>query len=45
MSLEKVKTGIPGFDEIIGGGLPRGYCYTVVGGPGSGKTTFAIQFL
>ena len=45
MSLEKVKTGIPGFDEIIGGGLPRGYCYTIAGGPGSGKTTFAIQFL
>ena len=45
MSLEKVKTGIPGFDKIVGGGLPRGYCYTVVGGPGSGKTTFAIQFL
>ena len=45
MSLEKVKTGIPGFDEIIGGGFPKGYCYTIAGGPGSGKTTFAIQFL
>ena len=45
MSFEKVKTGIPGFDKIIGGGLPRGYCYTIAGGPGSGKTTFAIQFL
>ena len=41
----KVKTGIPGFDEIVDGGLPKGYCYTVAGGPGSGKTTFALQFL
>jgi len=42
MSIKKVKTGIPGFDEIIRGGLPKGYCYTVAGGSGSGKTTFAV---
>jgi len=45
MSLEKVKTGIPGFDELVEGGLPKGFCYTVAGGPGSGKTTFALQFI
>lgn len=40
-----VKTGIQGFDELINGGLPRGYGYTVMGGPGSGKTIFATQFI
>jgi KaiC/GvpD/RAD55 family RecA-like ATPase len=40
-----VKTGIQGFDELIEGGLPRGYGYTIMGGPGSGKTIFAIQFI
>jgi KaiC/GvpD/RAD55 family RecA-like ATPase len=32
-------------DEILGGGLPKGRCVLVVGSPGSGKTTFAMQFL
>lgn len=45
MSFKKVKTGIPGFDELVEGGLPEGYCYTIAGGPGSGKTTFGIQFV
>ena len=38
-------TGIIGFDEITGGGLPRGRTTLLVGGPGSGKTLFALQFL
>jgi len=41
----KVKSGIPGLDEVLGGGLPRNYVHTVVGPPGSGKTTLAAQFL
>lgn len=45
MQFERVKSGVPGFDDLVGGGLPRGYCYTVAGGPGSGKTTFALQFI
>jgi KaiC/GvpD/RAD55 family RecA-like ATPase len=41
-----VPTGIPGVDKIlVGKGLPRGHTILVSGGPGSGKTTFAIQFL
>ncbi len=40
-----VKTGIQGFDELVKGGLPRGYGYTIMGGPGSGKTIFAMQFI
>ncbi len=41
-----VPTGIPGVDKILEEkGLPRGHTILVSGGPGSGKTTFAIQFL
>ncbi|MCS7120292.1 MAG: ATPase domain-containing protein [Nitrososphaerota archaeon] len=45
MPQERVQTGIDGFDGLIEGGLPRGYCYAIVGGPGTGKTTFAVQFI
>jgi circadian clock protein KaiC len=41
----KAPTGITGFDEMTGGGLPRGRTTLLVGGPGSGKTIFALQFL
>jgi len=41
-----VPTGIPGADKILGEkGIPRGHSILICGGPGSGKTTFAIQFL
>ncbi|MFQ5711085.1 MAG: ATPase domain-containing protein [Candidatus Geothermarchaeales archaeon] len=46
MSSDYVPTGIPGVDELLGGkGLLRGYVTFITGGPGTGKTTFAIQFL
>lgn len=41
----KAPTGITGFDGITHGGLPRGRTTLIVGGPGSGKTLFALQFL
>jgi circadian clock protein KaiC len=41
----KATTGIRGFDEITGGGLPHGRTTLLEGGPGSGKTIFALQFL
>jgi circadian clock protein KaiC len=41
----KALTGIAGFDAITGGGLPKGRTTLLVGGPGSGKTLFALQFL
>ena len=41
----KVKTGIPGLDSIISGGLKAGRTVTVSGPPGSGKTTFGLQYL
>src|SRR5512141_1094452 len=43
--LRKTKTGIGGFDEITGGGLPQGRPTLVCGGPGSGKTLFGMEFL
>jgi circadian clock protein KaiC len=38
-------TGIAGLDEILSGGVPAHRLYVVEGSPGSGKTTFALQFL
>jgi circadian clock protein KaiC len=44
-NFQKALTGISGFDAITSGGLPRGRTTLLVGGPGSGKTIFALQFL
>jgi len=43
--LKKVPTGITGFDDITGGGLPAGRPSLVCGGPGCGKSLFATEFL
>jgi circadian clock protein KaiC len=43
--LRKVPTGIKGFDELTGGGLPAGRPTLVAGGAGSGKTLFGLEFL
>jgi circadian clock protein KaiC len=43
--LERVRTGVHAFDELVMGGLPRGRTTVVGGTPGSGKTIFATQFL
>jgi circadian clock protein KaiC len=43
--LPRAPTGITGLDEMIGGGLPQGRTTVLVGGPGSGKTVLALQFL
>jgi KaiC/GvpD/RAD55 family RecA-like ATPase len=40
-----VKTGIPGLDEILGGGIPEGNIVLISGQCGAGKTLFALQFL
>lgn len=41
----RIKTGIEGFDELIEGGLVNERQYLLSGTPGSGKTTFGVQFL
>ena len=43
--LSKAPTGITGFDELTGDGLPVGRTTLLLGGPGSGKTIFALGFL
>ena len=43
--VEKTPSGIAGFDQITSGGLPKGRATLVCGGPGSGKTIFATEFL
>jgi len=42
---EKIPSGIKGLDEITGGGLPKGRPALVSGGPGCGKTLFAMEFI
>ena len=39
------RTGVPGLDDILGGGLARGAIFLLEGEPGSGKTTVALRFL
>ena len=43
--MERVKTGIPGFDDLVQGGFPKGASILVSGGTGSGKSIFAMQFI
>jgi len=43
--LEKCPTGITGFDDICGGGLPRGRPTLLSGHAGSGKSLFALEFV
>ncbi len=45
VQLSKSPTGIDGFDQVAGGGLPAGRPTLVCGGAGCGKTLFAISFL
>jgi len=44
-TLPKAATGISGFDDVTLGGLPEGRPTLVCGGPGCGKTLFAMTFL
>lgn len=43
--LPKFATGIAGFDELSRGGLPQNRTTLLIGGPGSGKSVFALQCL
>ncbi|MEO2116986.1 MAG: KaiC domain-containing protein [Methanocaldococcus sp.] len=43
--MKRVKTGIPGMDEILHGGIPERNVVLLSGGPGTGKSIFCQQFL
>jgi len=43
--IKRVEMGIPGVDEQIEGGMPEGFVVVVTGPPGTGKTTFSLQYL
>ena len=45
MAKEKVKTGVPGLDDMLDGGLIPARIYVISGASGTGKTTLAMQFL
>jgi len=45
MAIERIVTGIPGFDEILNGGIPKRNVVLLSGGPGTGKSIFGYQYL
>ncbi len=45
MNMGRIPSGIPGLDELIEGGIPRGFMVALVGEPGTGKTAMSIQFI
>ena len=45
VTIHKLPTGVPGLDEILGGGLPEFSFNIIAGAPGSGKTTLAHQIM
>ncbi len=45
VNIERVSTGIPSLDKLIGGGFKKGSINLVAGNAGTGKTTMAMQFL
>ncbi len=45
IGLDKAETGVYGLDDLTFGGLARGRTTLLCGGPGTGKTVLAAQFL
>ena len=45
VSIGKLVSGVPGFDELLGGGVPEFSFNLIAGTPGSGKTTLAHQIM
>ncbi|WP_367117905.1 KaiC domain-containing protein [Caldisphaera sp.] len=44
VKIERLATGVIGFDKLVSGGIPRGFFVAVVGEPGTGKTIFGIHY-
>src|SRR6266576_5378405 len=45
VAIRRLSTGVPGLDEILGGGLPEFSFNLIAGAPGTGKTTLAHQIM
>jgi len=45
VSINRLNTGVPGLDEVLGGGLPEFSFNVLIGSPGCGKTTLAHQIM
>lgn len=43
--VQRIATGVPGLDQMMGGGIPAGDVVMITGPAGSGKTTFGAQFI
>ncbi|HEY9513717.1 MAG TPA: ATPase domain-containing protein, partial [Rhodanobacter sp.] len=43
--IRRLHTGVPGLDEVLGGGLPEFSFNLLAGPPGAGKTTLAHQMM
>ncbi len=44
-TIDRVPTGVPGFDKLVEGGLVRGSTYLIAGQTGTGKSIFSMQYL
>jgi circadian clock protein KaiC len=45
VAIRKLKSGVPGLDEVFGGGIPELSFNLIAGGPGCGKTTLGHQIM
>ena len=45
VAIRQLSTGVPGLDQILGGGLPEFSFNVIAGAPGTGKTTLAQQIM
>lgn len=45
VAIERIPTGVPKLDEMLSGGIPKGFVVAVTGEPGTGKTVLCIHFI
>jgi len=45
VAIRKLESGVPGLDDVLGGGIPEFSFNLIAGGPGTGKTTLAHQLM
>jgi len=45
VAIRRLPTGVPGLDQVLGGGLPEFSFNLIAGAPGAGKTTLALQIV